>query len=465
MEKTAQSADRTTQFGEDSIHVLMMRYSLPAIVAMLASTMFSIINMAFVGRSIGAPGIAAIAVCAPISMIQGAIGQLIGNGCAAAVSISLGRGEREGAQTILGCSVFYGLLVSFLNMTLGFLFTDVLLTAFGASASILPLAREYLQVTLIGMLCSIFSSMNPMLRIEGFPQRAMMTQILMTVINVLLAPLFIFVFDMGIRGAALGSLCGQLASSAWILSFLLHKDRTVRLERKYIHPQAGMISFVLQLGLPSFLMQLTQSLLSIVMNRSLGTYGGDLAISAWGVTNNINSVVAQPIFGLNQAVQPIIGYNYGAKQYKRVRHALLYSLSAATVFSLAGWLVIRLFPEPILAFFNKDPDLIAIGSRMLIVFRMLIFVTGFQQAGAVYFQYSGKPKTSILLTLSRQVFILMPCVLILPRFFQFDGILYSGPISDVLSTIITGIFILLELKRLDKLIKEEPFPAADPALS
>jgi len=447
-------ADKTSQFGTDSIMGLMLRYSMPSIVAMMTMMMFNLINMAFVGRSVGALGIAAIAICGPLTMIQAAISQFISNGCAAAVSIVLGRGDKEGARAILGCSVATSFLIASINIVLGFLFADTLLMVFGASEATLPLARDYFRIFLCGLLLSSISTQNPILRIEGYPKKAMFTMLVMTALNIMLTPLFIFVFNMGIRGAALGSLLSQVVSATWIFLFLIHKDRVVRLTWKYFRLSLKTIKYVMQLGLPTFLMQITQSLLSVVMNKSLGLYGGDIAISAWGITNNINSVVAQTVFGLNQGVQPIIGYNFGAKNYKRVKTTLIYALGAATFFAVAGWLLVWLFPEPIFAFFNKDPELIAIGVRMLIVFRMFIFVVGFQQAGASYFQFSGKPMISIFLTISRQVLILMPCVIILPRYFQLDGILYAGPVSDIASFLLTAVFVILEIKRLNRLDRE-----------
>jgi Na+-driven multidrug efflux pump len=190
------------------------------------------------------------------------------------------------------------------------------------------------------------------------------------------------------------------------------------------------------------------------MNTTLGTYGGDTAISAWGITNNVSGLVGQPVLGLNQGVQPIIGYNKGAKNYIRMKQTLYYTLLAATVISLFGWLLTRVFPSQILGFFTNDPELIDVGRRMLIVFRMMIIVMGAQQAGASYFQYVGKPKTSIFLTLSRQVIILMPCVIILSKLFGMNGILYSGPISDFASAAVAAFFIVAEIKRLNGLARE-----------
>ena len=451
MTDASQVLDKTDQFGEDSILRLMMRFSFPSIVAMMVSTSYNLINMSFIGRSAGPLGIAAIAVCQPLMMIQGAINQFVGNGCAAAVAIRLGQGDKDGSRTLLGSAVTFSLLVAVTNIILGHIFITPLLIAFGASDAILPYAKDYLAISLYGMLFGCLTTMNPMMRIEGYPGRAMITMLLSTAVNLVCSPTFIFVFHMGIKGAALATLIAQAATGLWMFLFLTGKNRTIGLKRQYIRLRASCLLQIMQLGLPTFLMSLTQSMLSVTMNKSLGIYGGDISISAWGITNSISNLVQQPVFGLNQGVQPIIGYNIGAKKYARVKQALLYSLALATVFSSLGWLVTRLFPEPIFAFFNKDPELIAVGARMLIVFRMFICVVGMQQAGAAYFQYSGRTKTSVFLTLSRQVLILIPCLLILPRFFQFDGILYAGPVSDLVSSSITAAFLLTEIRRLGRL--------------
>ena len=460
MEKNTQLMDKTAQFGEGSVLKLMTRYSLPSILAMLAISAHSVINMTFVGRAVGPLGIAAIAVSGPVTMVQGSINQFISNGCAAAVSITLGQGDRDGAQRILGTSTLFLFVVSIINIIIGFTFMEPLLAAFGASEATMALAKDYMGITLIAMSYTCLATMNPMVRIEGFPKLAMVTMLLMTALNLILSPLFIFYFKWGIRGAALGTAIAQFASSGWIFYFLLHRDRVVRLRFKYMRLKASTMLLVMKLGLPTFLMQVTQSLLSVVMNRSLLAYGGDIAISAFGITNNISNLISQPVFGLNQGAQPIIGYNFGANKISRVKQALVYSLAGATMFSALGWLMTRFYAVPIFAFFNKDPSLIAVGSRMLIVFRMLIFVVGFQQAGAAYFQYSGKPMVSVFLTLSRQVIFLIPLIVILPRFWQLNGILYAGPISDLISTVLTAIFIVAELARLNGLIRESTRTAA-----
>ncbi|MCL2122158.1 MAG: MATE family efflux transporter [Clostridiales bacterium] len=445
----------TEQFGTESILKLMIKFSLPAIVASMVQTSYNLINMTFIGRAVGPMGIAAIAICQPITMIQGAINQLIGNGCAAAVAIRIGRGEREEARGLLGVSVTFSFLFAATNLIIGQTFKDPLLWAFGASEALLPYAREYLSISLFGMVISFFMMMNPMMRIEGYPGRAMVTMLLSATVNVIATPTFLYVFKLGIRGAAFGTVCGQVASATWMMIFLTNKNRVVGLKWRYIRVSFKYLIEMASLGLPTCLMNLTQSLLSVTMNRSLGAYGGDISISAWGVCNSINNLVQQPIFGMNQGAQPIIGYNVGAKNHKRVKQALINAIIIATIFATLGWLLTRFLPRQLLSIFTTDQEMIDIGTRILIVFRVLIIVVGMQQVGASYFQNSGKPRTSIFLTLSRQVLILMPAVLILPRFFGFDGILYAGPLSDGLASAITGVFILNELRRLNKLIRED----------
>jgi Na+-driven multidrug efflux pump len=282
-----------------------------------------------------------------------------------------------------------------------------------------------------------------------------MTMLFSTLVNLICSPTFIFVFGWGIRGAALGTVCAQLGSSGWILFFLIRKERVIGLKWKYLRLRFSHLAYVIQLGMPNFLMSISQSLLSVTLNKNLLAYGGDVAMSAWGITNNIDSLISQPVFGFNQGAQPIIGYNIGAKNYARVKMALYCSLGTAMFFSTIGWLLTRLFPAQIFAFFNNDPELIAVGVRMMTIFRAFLFVVGFQQMGSAYFQFVGKPKVSIVLTLSRQVLILMPCVVVMSRLFGFDGLLYSGPISDFASMALTAYFVVREIKRLNRLQMEE----------
>jgi len=463
MDPSARLADRTGQLGEKSIPKLMAQFSMPSITAMVVSSTYNLINMSFIGRRVGSVGIAAIAICVPITLIQGALNQLIGNGCAAGVSIKLGAGDREGARQLMGSAQLTSNIISLMIMLFGHIYLDPILLAFGASEAILPYARDYLNILLFGSLFGSFSTMNPLMRTEGYPLRAMMTMLISTGVNLCLSPTFIFVFDLGIRGAAFATLCAQFSTAAWNFIFLVNKKRVVGLRWKYYRLDFRSIIRVVQLGLPTFLMQLVQSLLSFVMNKSLGLYGGDIAISSWGITNSIMNLISQPIFGLNQGSQPIIGFNIGAKNYGRVKKTMAFSLATAFCFSFLGWLATRLFPNQLFAFFNDDAELIRVGSHMITVYMMFLLVVGFQQAGAAYFQYAGKPAYAVLLTLSRQGFLLIPSLLILPRFFQMEGLLYAGPIADIGSALATGVCILFEVRRLNRLEREKREAEAAPA--
>jgi len=446
--------DMTEQFGTESIFKLMLKFSLPAIVASTISSSYNIINMTFIGRAVGPMGIAAIAVCQPITMIQGVFNQLAGNGCAAAVAIRVGRGDKEIARGLVGTAVTFSFFVAAANLIIAQIFKDPLLSAFGASPALIPMAGEYLTISLFGMLISFFMGLNPLMRIEGYPGRAMVTMLLSATVNIIATPTFLFVFNMGIRGAALGTLCGQVASATWMLLFLTNEKRVVGLKWRYVGFKLNYMLEMSKLGLPNCLMNLTQSMLSVTMNRTLAAYGGDIAISAWGVCNSVNGMIQQPIFGLNQGTQPIIGYNVGAGNYKRVKQALYNAVGIATFFAFCGWIATRYFPMQILSIFTDDAEMIALGTRILIVFRMLIVFVGMQQVGAAFFQNSGRAKTAVFLTLSRQIIILIPAVLILPRFFGFNGILYAGPVADGLSSALTAIFLFFEIKRFNKIIQD-----------
>ena len=455
MGRLPNNVDMTEQFGTESIFKLMLKFSFPAIVASTISSSYNLINMTFIGRAVGPMGLGAIAVSTPITMIQGTLNTLVGNGCAAAVAIRVGRGDREIARGLVGSSVTFSFLFAALNLAVAQLFKTQLLTAFGASEALVPMASQYLTISLFGMLIGFFTGLNPLMRIEGYPGRAMVTMLLSATVNLIATPTFLFVFNMGIRGAALGTLCGQVASATWMMLFLTNKNRVVGLKWRYVGLNFRHLMEMSKLGLPNCLMNLTQSMLSVTMNRTLATYGGDLSISAWGVCNTVNGMVQQPIFGLNQGTQPIIGYNVGARDYQRVKAALYNAIGIATFFAACGWILTRFFPTQILGLFTDDEELIAIGTRMLIVFRMLIIVVGMQQVGAAFFQNSGRAKTAVLLTLSRQVLILIPAVLILPRFYGFNGFLYSGPVADGVSSLLTAIFLFFEVKRLDRMAEED----------
>ena len=297
--------------------------------------------------------------------------------------------------------------------------------------------------------------MNNFIRAEGQPRIAMLTMLIGAILNTALDPLFIYVFRWGIRGAAIATVISQMVSAAWVLYYFLGGKSILKVHLKNLNLDFDTVKGIVSIGSAPFAMQLAASLLNVIMNRTLFAYGGDLAISGLGVVNSVAVLFLMPIFGINQGVQPIIGYNYGARKYTRVKEALKLGIISATIIVLFGFLVTQLFAREIVSMFNhEDLELIVFGSRALRIFLIFLPIIGFQIVSANYFQAVGKPMHAAFLSLSRQVLVLIPALVIMPRFFGLDGALMAGPAADLMSSIITGILITAELKHLGN--KNEP---------
>lgn len=447
-----ENINRAKQLGEEHIMKLLIRFSIPAIVGMLVNALYNVVDRIYIGHGVGSLGIAGITVTFPIMLILMAVSMLIGMGANSLVSIRLGQDRKEEAEGIFN-NAFVLLVISSLTLTvLGFIFMNPLLKIMDTSDHILPYAKDYLSIILLG---SVFQSvgmgMNNFIRSEGNPKIAMNTMLIGAIINIVLDPIFIFVFNMGIKGAALATITSQLVSALWVLAYFLRGKSFLKLKPPYMKLNPTYISKILALGMAPFSMQIASSLLNFIMNKSLNIYGGDLAISGMGIVFSVVTLIIMPIFGINQGVQPIIGYNYGARKFDRVKQAYSLAVIFATVIIVIGWITTRLFPQQLVYLFNKDePELISFSVRA--IQRNLIFlpVVGFQIVSSNYFQAVGKPNHSAFLGLSRQVLILIPALLILPKFFGLDGVISAGPLADITSAIITLIFIIVELRKLDK---------------
>jgi putative MATE family efflux protein len=323
---------------------------------------------------------------------------------------------------------------------------------FGASEDVLPYAKQYLSVILWG---SVFQGigfgMNNFIRAEGNPKIAMFTMLIGAILNTILDPIFIFIFGLGVRGAAIATVISQGVSALWVLYYFLGGKSLLKIHLKNLKLKLAIVGKIFAIGSAPFSMQIAASLLTAILNKSLGTYGGDVAISGMGVINSITMLILMPIFGINQGSQPIIGYNYGAKRFDRVKETLKLAIAAATVIVVIGFIGTQLFPEQLISLFNsKDKELISFGARALRIFLIFLPIIGFQIVSANYFQAVGKPKQAMFLSLSRQVVILIPALLILPKFFGLDPVLIAGPVADVGSSILTGIWLFIELRHLDE---------------
>jgi putative MATE family efflux protein len=458
--------DRSKRMGEGSIPRLLLTFSAPAIVGMLAQAMYNVVDRIFIGRAVGHLGIAGIAVSFPFMLILMAFGMLVGFGATALVSIRLGQRKKEEAERVLGNAVVLLVGIALVLTAIGLLLLTPLLKLFGATEQIFPYARSYLQIIVLGSVCpAVAFGLNAVIRGEGNPRVAMLTMLIGAGLNTMLDPIFIFGLGWGMRGAAAATVTAQAVSALWVLRYFLGGRSLLQLHARNLRLRLSLCVSIVAIGSPPFAMHLAFSVLNAVLNNQLRVYGGDLAISVWGIVFAVNAFIVMPIIGINQGAQPIIGYNYGAKKFGRVSKALRTAILAATAISSAGFLVAMVFPAQVLWLFHRDhPALLQLGTHALRICLMMFPIVGFQIVSANYFQAIGKPKHSMFLSLSRQVLLLIPAVLILPRWFGLDGVWAAMPTADLGSSLLTGLWLALELRHLHARHAEQTAELPEPAV-
>lgn len=443
--------EKTKQLGENPVSQLLWKFSVPAIIGMIASSIYTVIDRLFVGNIVGADAIAGMSVTMPITFIMMAFGMLIGMGASPLVSIRLGEQKRDEAENILGNAFTLTLIISVLVTTLCLVFLDPLLTHFGASPHILPYGRQFISIILLGSLFNYISfGLSAVIRAEGNPRIAMMTLLINAGINIVLDFIFIYLLGYGIRGTAVATVISQAISATWVILHFRGKSNVLRLRLKYMPLRFDLIKGIFSIGMAPFSMQLTASVVIILFNQGLARYGGDAAIGAFGIINTIAMFVLMPIIGINQGAQPIIGYNYGARQLDRVKRTLKLAIVSATLLVTGGFILIQLFPTQLLGAFTSDKELISIGVHGMRLYLLVLPVVGFQIVSANFFQAIGKAGKSMLLSMLRQVIILIPLLIILPRIFHLEGVWYAGPISDFTSSLVTAVFLLAEMRILKR---------------
>jgi putative MATE family efflux protein len=442
--------DRAKILGEGSIPSLLLKFSTPAVVGMLAQALYNVVDRMFVGQAVGSLGITGTTVAFPFMMVVLAFSSLIGFGGAALVSIRLGEGKKEQAERVLGNSVVLLVLVSLVITVVAWLLLDPLLRLSGAGPDSLPYARDYMQLIVLGTLFqAIGFGLNAVIRGEGNPRVAMYTMLIGSLLNTCLDPIFLFVFQWGMTGAAAATVISQAVSAVWVLAYFLGGRSLLQIRPRNLSLTVPMCREILLIGSPMFAMQMAASVMNAVLNNQLRIYGGDLAISVIGIIHSIALFIAMPIFGLTQGVQPIIGYNYGAEQYDRVMRALQLAILWATVICVTGFVVVMLFPAQVIGLFNRqDDELMELGTHAIRICLVMFPIIGFQIVSANYFQAVGKPKHALFLGLSRQVLLLIPAILIGPLLFGLDGIWLAIPTADFCSSVLTGTWLMFELRHL-----------------
>ena len=441
------------RLGTKSIGALLAEFSIPATVGMLVNAIYNIVDRIFIGNAegIGSIGLTALTVSFPIMMIMMGLALMFGAGGAAIFSIRLGERDRDGAEQILGNSIMMILLTSFLFMVFALLNLEKLLWVFGARENSMPYAVEYMRIILYASVLQGPSvAMNHFMRADGSPKTAMVSMFIGAGFNIIFDYIFINILHMGMTGAALATIGGQGLSAIWGISYFCSKRSNMKLRLRYMKLKAHRVNHIVLAGLPSFMNQISGSLLNLILNNSLRIYGGDVAIGGMGAIGSLQQLLVLPTIGISHGAQPIIGYNRGAGNYSRIKETLAKAIAAATVVALIGFTVTQLFPGTLIGFFGKEKEFIEFGTKAVRVWLMMLPVLGVQVIGALYFQAIGRPKISLLLTLCRQLLVLVPMVLILSKLFGMRGILFAAPIADAISFGITGSFLLVELKRLNR---------------
>ncbi len=449
--------NKELEFQTKKISKLVWDYALPGIVGTMVTALYNVVGRIFIGQVEGALAISGLAITFPVMNLTSSLGMLVGAGAAARISISLGKKDKQTAEQILGNSLLLTLILNAVFITLFYIFLEPILMAFGASELTYPYARDYLQIVLLGnVFVSLCYNFNAMMRSSGYPTKAMYTMLIGAVLNIMLSPIFLFVFDLGIKGVAWATVISMFIGMLFVMHHFTRKSSVIRLRWQNVRLDKKIILSIVSIGLSPFSMQVAASGVALLMNTSLLRYGGDLAVGAYGIINSILMIILMVVMGLNQGTQPIIGYNYGAGHYARVRETLFYSLKVATVFTTTGFLIGLFFPRLLASAFTTDPELLTItetGTRIAVIGLPLV---GFQIVSSSFFQSIGFAAKSIIQSLSRQLIFLVPGILILPRFWELNGLWIAMPVSDSLAALLSFYLLVIQLRHLKRMEELRP---------
>ncbi|MBN2276072.1 MAG: MATE family efflux transporter [Bacteroidales bacterium] len=434
--------------GTENVWRLLMQYAIPSVIAMTAASLYNITDSIFIGQGVGALAISGLAITFPLMNLAAAFGALVGVGASMLMSLRLGQKDYSSANNILG-NVFSLNLIFGITYTIVILsFLDPILYFFGASDDTITYAREYMQVITLGnVITHMYLGLNAMLRATGNPKTAMYTTIFSVVINAAITYVFIFVFNWGIRGAALGTVIAQASMLTWQIIIYSNKKNFIHLMKGSFRLKRKIVKDSLSIGLSPFLMNSVGCVLVIILNKSLIHYGGDLQVGAYGIVNRIAFLFGMIVMGLNMGMQPIAGYNFGAGQFDRVNRVLKYTIIIAVAVLTVGFLVCELFPGAVASMFTTDKKLIDMAEYGLRIVFMFAPIVSFQIVASNFFQSIGMVKRAVFLSLSRQALILLPCLLIMPLFLGLKGVWLSMPAADLLSTVIAAFMLVSQYKK------------------
>lgn len=438
----------TLELGTKPVGRLLLQYAMPAIVAMTASSLYHVIDSIFIGQGVGPLAISGLALTFPFMNLTAAFGAAVGVGASTCISVKLGQKDYSTAQKILGNTVVLNLIIGISLSIICIAFLDPILYFFGASENTIPYARDYMLIILLGNVFShMFFGMNAVLRTAGKPRHAMYATIFTVVMNVILAPLFIYTFDMGIAGAAYATILSQVMALVWQMKLLTDKRELLHIRGGTFGLEKSIVQNILGIGMSPFAMNVCACVVVIFVNKGLHEYGGDLSLGAYGIANRMAFIFVMITMGINQGMQPIAGYNFGAQRMDRLMLVLKYSMIAATAVTTTGFLVAELVPTLCARLFTSDATLIGMSATAIRIIMVTFPIVGFQMVITNFFQSIGKAKISMLLSLSRQMLFLLPLLITLPLWFGVDGIWWAMPISDTIAALVTLVLMATYMKR------------------
>ncbi len=438
-----------TELGTKNIGSLLVQYATPAIIAMTATSLYNNIGRIFIGQAMGPLAISGLATTFPFMNLAAALGAMVGVGACTVISVRLGQKDHHTAQLVLGNTMTLNLILGTLFSIVCWIFLDPILYIFGASDATIPYARDYMEVILIGNVIShSYLGLNAVLRAAGHPKTAMYCTITTVAINIALAPIFIWWLDLGIRGAALATIIGELVGLMWQLRIFTNPKELLHIKPKNMWLKANIVQQTLAIGMSPFLMNCCACLVVLLFNRNMRTYGGDLAIGAYGIVNSVTFFFVMTVMGLNQGMQPIVGYNWGARNNDRVWTALRYTAISATAVTTACFLMGEFLPELATRLFTSDPEITRMAAYGFRISVMVFPLVGIQMVLGHFFQSIGHAGKSIFLSLTRQLLFLIPLAMVLPNYWGLTGVWASMPISDAISFVTASVMLFWLIRHL-----------------
>lgn len=441
----------TLELGTKPVGKLLAQYALPAIIAMTAASLYNIIDRVFIGQVVGPMAISGLAITFPFMNLAAAFGAAVGVGASTTISVKLGQKDYESAENILGNTITLNLIVGLAFGGICLLFLDPILRFFGASDATLPYARDFMRVILAGNVFShMYFGMNAVLRAASKPRMAMFATIFTVGMNILLDVVFILWWHWGIKGAAFATIISQVLALCWQMKLFTNKSELLHLKRGIYKLKSNLVRNIISIGISPFLMNACACVIVIFINNQLVRFGGDMAVGAYGIANSIAMIFVMFVIGLNQGMQPIAGYNYGAQQYDRMMRVVKLSIITAVCIMLTGWSLAMFAPYHCARMFTTDPELIKGSIKAIHIIMMMFPLIGSQMVITNFFQCIGKVKISIFLSLSRQLLFLLPLLVLLPNFYGIDGVWASMPTSDFIAVVVAVTIMLVFLRRFKK---------------